>query len=339
MKYNYFIRYPFSKKAQDFLKEQDIDLFSVSEDIIKKATYFLLKTINLKFSDKEIQWRNYQKLDDKRIALLFVKLYPVSKILLNIVDYHPLYTKFASYYQEQLMFYIKHPFDKEEFDNIQKDLCNELKYDQNRESYYISLLDYLSYDLGEDHKLQYAKLEEGNIYFSRLELIDFLCVVLKKRILKNIDMEKKQFPKLFLEYGEALKGKILKENTYVINIINKPKLNEWPLCFKKIYEKLISRQKLSHIENFNLAVFLFNIGYTYEEILNDFKNLPNFDEKIAGYQIKKIMEKEYSVPNCFTLKSNGLCVNDCNVKHPFQLFKSNKQSNKKKVNYKKVDKK
>ena len=63
-------------------------------------------------------------------------------------------------------------------------------------------------------------------------------------------------------------------------------------------------------------------------MLDLFKHLPNFDEKIAGYQIQKVIEKKYSVSNCDTLKSNGLCVNDCKTKHPFQLFKPNKKGEK-----------
>jgi len=111
-------------------------------------------------------------------------------------------------------------------------------------------------------------------------------------------------------------------------VIDKPEVNSFPPCFLKMYQKLVAGEKLTHSENFNIAVFLFNVGYNYDEILNLFKNLPNFDEKIAGYQIKKIIEKKYSVPNCDTLKSNGLCVKDCKTKHPFQLFKSNKKGEK-----------
>ncbi len=69
------------------------------------------------------------------------------------------------------------------------------------------------------------------------------------------------------------------------------------------------------------------VGYTYEEVLEVYRHLPNFDEKIAGYQIKKILEKKYSVANCETLKSNGLCVKDCKVKHPLQLLKKKENIN------------
>ncbi len=328
MLYNYLIRYPFSNKAKEFIKDKNIDLLSVDEDIIKKATLLLLRTINQNIQDKEKQWRNYLKVDDERISLLYVKLYPVSRILLKIVDYNPLYQQFALHYQKQLKYYINKPLETNEFDEIQKDLCPNLKYIQNTEQYALKLVDYLGYDLGDDHKLQYANLEDGNIYFTKLETINLLSSILKKRILKNIAAEQKDLPKLFLDYGMYIKKKILKENTFNIKVINKPEINTFPPCFLNMYNKLIGGQKLSHIENFTVGVFLSNIGYNYNETLVLFKNSPNFDENIAGYQIKKIMEKKYSVPNCNTLKSNGLCTKECNVKHPFQLFKYKKGENK-----------
>jgi DNA primase large subunit len=329
MSFNYIIKYPFSNKAKEYLETKNIDLFSVNEETIKKATMFLLKTISQKTQENEKQWREYLRIDDERIARVFASLYPISRLLLNVVDYNPLYQKFGEYYQKQLSYYLKFTKDNDEFIALQKDICPELKYNEKTERYYLSLIEYLSLNLSDNFKLQYANLEEGNIYFSKIEVIELLSVILKKRILKNIDLEKKEMPKLFLDYGEYIKKKVISENIFDIKVINKPAIDTFPPCFLKMYNKLIGGEKLTHIENFNIAVFLFNIGYTFEELLHAFKNSPNYDEKIASYQIKKVFEKKYSVPNCDTLKSNGLCVNECNVKHPFQLFKSTKKGERK----------
>ncbi|MCK9293341.1 hypothetical protein M0P25_04660 [archaeon] len=324
MLYNYILRYPFSQKAKEFLNEKNIDLLSIEPEIIKKSAAFLLKNLSLKNQDKEKQFRDLLKIEDERISLLFVTIYPVSRLLLKVIDYNPLYQQFALYFQKQFKYFITKPLNNDEFIDISKDLCKELSIDTDSNQYYINLIDYLSYDLSEEHKLQYANLEDGKVYFSKAELVDLLSAILKKRILKNIDLEKEDFPKLFLDYGIAIKDKILKENTFNTPMaINKPQVNTYPPCFLKMHNKLIGGERLTHIENFTFAVFLFNIGYSYDEILELFKNLPNFDEKIAGYQIQKIIEKKYSVPSCDTLKSNGLCVGECNVKHPFQLFKFN----------------
>jgi DNA primase large subunit len=328
MSYNYIIKYPFSNKAKEYLETKNIDLFSINEETIKKATLFILKTVSQETVENEKQWKEYLRIDDERIAKMFATLYPLSRLLLNVVDYNPLYQRFGEYYQKQLSYYLKQLNDKEEFLNIQIDICKDIKYDEKTERYFLSLIEYLSLELTDNFKLQYSRLEDGNVYFSKSEIIDLLSVVLKKRILKNIDLEKKELPKLFLEYGEYIKKKVIQDNIFEIKIINKPEVNTFPPCFLKMYNKLMGGEKLTHIENFNIAVFLANIGYSYDEILFSFKNSPNYDEKIAGYQIKKILEKKYAVPNCDTLKSNGLCVTDCKTKHPFQLFKNIKKGEK-----------
>jgi len=328
MVYNYIIKYPFSNKAKEYLEKKNIDLFSINEEVIKKATLFILKTISQESFENEKQWKEYLRIDDERIAKMFASLFPISKILLNVVDYNPLYQRFGDYYQNQLFFYLRQLQDKDEFLEIQKDICPNLKFNDFKNKYYLSMVEYLSYNLSDNFKLQYSNLEEGNIYFSKSEVIELLSVILKKRILKNIDLEKKALPKLFLEYGEYIKKKVLADNLLDFKIINKPAIGSFPPCFLKMYNKLVGGEKLTHNENFNIAVFLFNVGYSFDEILACFKNSPNYVESIASYQIKKILEKKYSVPNCDTIKSNGLCVADCGTKHPFQLFKNTNKGEK-----------
>ena len=207
-----------------------------------------------------------------------------------------------------------------------------IKYNDKENNYSISLIDYLKFELGDEYKLQYINLRKWIIYFEKKEIIDLLSVILKKKILNNINIEKKELPKIFIEYGNYIKNKILKENTFNLKIQTKIDTKEFPPCFLCMYNKIMNGEKLTHIENFSLGVFLANIGYTYPEILAVYKHLPNFDEKIASYQIKALMEKKYSVPSCDTIKGNGLCVAECKVKHPFQLFN---KIQKKKEDYKK----
>jgi len=326
--YNYLIKYPFSSKAREYLKSKDIDLLAIDENLIKKATMFLINTINLPVQDREKQWKMYLSENDLKIADIFVTIYPISRLLLSIVDYNPLYQQFAVYYQKQFKYYLNNSKDDSELDELLADLSPEIKYNEQERKYLINLIDYLRYELGDEYKLQYINLKAGIIYFEKEELINLLSVILKKRILSNINIEKKELPKKFKEYGQYIKEKIIKENTYNIKTISKVDYKEFPPCFMQMYNKIMSGEKLTHIENFSLAVFLSNIGYSYDEILSIYKHLPNFDEKIASYQIKALMEKKYSVPNCDTIKGNGLCVADCKVKHPFQLFNKIKKGEK-----------
>jgi DNA primase large subunit len=324
MIYNFIIRYPFSNKAKEFMISKDINLFDIDEKIIKRATVFLLKTIPQNYSNHESQWNNYKKMDDLRLAELFVKLYPISKILVFLVDNISLTQSFANYYEKQLKFYLLNPLDNSELEIVIEDLCPKLNY--NLDDYSIPLIDLLNLDLGDDYKLEYSNLEKGDIYLTKNEVIDLLSVILKKRLLRNKDVDKDTLPSMFLDYASFISDKLVELDTYsnYKNItFDKPDPKDYPPCFKKIFNNLVAGKQLRHFENYHLAVFLFNIGFDYNSMLDLYRNTPNFDEKIAGYQIKKIIEKEYSVASCQTIKSNGFCVNECKVKHPLQLLSKN----------------
>ena len=97
-----------------------------------------------------------------------------------------------------------------------------------------------------------------------------------------------------------------------------------------LINELKQGKKLTHIANFSLATYFRAIGYSVEEALEMFKNLPDFNEKIARYQIEHIYGlrggmKVYSVPSCITLRAAGLCFPESpgcdNIKHPLQYIK------------------
>jgi DNA primase large subunit len=326
--YNYLLRFPFSKQAKEYISNKRIDLLSVDYRILEKVKKFLIEEINQDHKTLDKYWFNISKIDDEIIATSYVMIYPLSKIILSIIDNTPLTQSFANYYQKRFLYFSKKE-NSENLKEIAKDICPQLSYNQEKEQYFISLIDLLTLDLGEDYKLQYTNLKEGNIFFpSKEKLLDFLSIVLKKRILRTTEVNKKEIPKSFLEVSEIVKKHFLStqkaREDFDYRFSGKLSNSSFPPCFDKLYNDLLSGKKLSHIGNYHLAVFLAGVGYTYEDIINIYKNASNFDERIAGYQIKKIIEKKYSIGNCETLKSNDLCVADCKVKHPLQLLKSKK---------------
>jgi DNA primase large subunit len=67
-----------------------------------------------------------------------------------------------------------------------------------------------------------------------------------------------------------------------------------------------------------------------EEILELFRNVPDFNEKIARYQLEHIAglrgsRKQYMPYSCQTMKSLGLCpiVGDCGAKNPLIVYRRN----------------
>lgn len=106
---------------------------------------------------------------------------------------------------------------------------------------------------------------------------------------------------------------------------NKPAEGPDPPCMKAIMEALKAGDNLPHVARFAIATYLLKRGWDVEEVVNIFRNAPDFNEKITRYQVQHIAgqvggRKEYSVPSCETMNTWGLCPTNlgCGIKNPIQ---------------------
>ncbi len=114
----------------------------------------------------------------------------------------------------------------------------------------------------------------------------------------------------------------------VENVID---FDAFPPCMSKLVNELKRGENLSHHARFTVAAFLSRIGMSVDDILELFKNAPDFNEKIARYQIEHISglrgsRKQYMPYSCSTMKSLGLCPlidHDCNAKNPLVVYRRN----------------
>jgi len=103
-------------------------------------------------------------------------------------------------------------------------------------------------------------------------------------------------------------------------------LHEDPPCMKAIMEALKRGENLPHAARFAITTYLLKRGWDVEQIVDLFRNAPDFNEKITRYQVQHIAgraggRKEYNVPNCETMRQWGLCVANCGVKNPLQYLR------------------
>ncbi|WP_297217234.1 DNA primase regulatory subunit PriL [Thermoplasma sp.] len=111
----------------------------------------------------------------------------------------------------------------------------------------------------------------------------------------------------------------------------KGNIDMFPPCMKEIIKNLDSGINVSHMGRLALASFLHKVGYSEDEIVQYFRNAPDFEENITRYQIKhlsgEISGTEYTPPKCETMRSNHLCYMDddplCHrewMKHPLTYY-------------------
>lgn len=160
-----------------------------------------------------------------------------------------------------------------------------------------------------ENSVKEIMLKEASIYASQLSI---------KRVADLVEEVRKTVRKVrgyttdeFREMPEKFKGHIIEEF--------------FPPCIKLIRDSLIRGEHLSHHQRFALATFLLNIGASVDYVLELFKHAPDYNERIARYQIEHLAglkggRKKYSVYSCEKMKTLGMCVADCGTKTPVQYY-------------------
>lgn len=99
----------------------------------------------------------------------------------------------------------------------------------------------------------------------------------------------------------------------------------FPPCMADILERARRGEHLSHHERFAIATFLLNLGVDVDRVVDVFRNMPDFNEKIARYQVEHLAGlrgsmKKYRTYSCEKMKSLGLCKAECGTRNPIQAY-------------------
>ncbi len=102
----------------------------------------------------------------------------------------------------------------------------------------------------------------------------------------------------------------------------------FPPCMADILEKARRGEHLSHHERFAIATFLLNLGVDVDRVVDVFRNMPDFNEKIARYQVEHLAGlrgsgKKYRTYSCEKMRSLGLCKAECGTRNPIQAYYRN----------------
>jgi len=104
----------------------------------------------------------------------------------------------------------------------------------------------------------------------------------------------------------------------------------FPPCIKGVYDTIASGRPASHIGRFALTSFLVNIGMTVENVIDLFRSISDFDERMTRYQVEHIAgvrgsRTKYIPPRCDTLRTHGICPSTdeiCKkIRHPLAYYR------------------
>ncbi len=106
----------------------------------------------------------------------------------------------------------------------------------------------------------------------------------------------------------------------------------FPPCISHLLTAARSGEHLSHHERFAIATFLLGIGAEIDQVVDVFRSMPDFNEKIARYQVEHLAGlrgsgKKYRVYSCEKMRTLGMCRADCpNARSPIQVYYRNIRS-------------
>jgi len=313
-------KYPFLPESREYLAKHGLTIESFADPvysrIVERAKARILDAAN--YGDNIGPWNLS---DDELVELAS---FPLSIVMITSIGDRRLARRFALA-ESSLAVKLLEEEDEEVVLKIAREVfgmdvrvekrtISGIEYD-----YSLGLKDYLRGALlfnKPEWKLVNRIVERGRVLVTSHELIRLMKDRIMDYVLELIDRAWGKPPKLPKPLEDAVKE--LRENLpqNLIEIELGSELGgpeTWPPCMRAIRERLLAGENVSHFANFALASFLINIGMKPEEILSLYANRPDFDARIARYQVEHIAglrgsRTRYTTPSCSTMRTNGLCV-------------------------------
>ena len=181
-------------------------------------------------------------------------------------------------------------------------------------------------------KLVNRLMQKGEVHLTKTEASRLLEEEIYRHIEEKLNTKVGSLPDPITKCIEPLK-QLFSERKAKIKMEELPKdvvIPAFPPCIKKLYDTIASGRNISHIGRFALTSFLTNTGMTTEEVVNLFRTLPDFNERLTRYQVEHIAGRrgsrtKYIPPRCDTLQTHGVCQNKdetCQrIRHPLAYYR------------------
>jgi DNA primase large subunit len=192
-------------------------------------------------------------------------------------------------------------------------------------NYKIKIADYLKHSINFNDlpwKLVNRRVNKGYVFLTRHECVRLLRHELQHQIYERIMKSPKvKNEPMFQTYIAKLIEKAEQFNILPPNI-----LTDVPPCVKHALNVMENGENLSHSGRFLIATFYMSRGADIDDVLQYFKKVPDFNDKVTRYQLNKIKQGEYKCPGCDKLNTQNLCykTDECGyIKNPLSFRKQN----------------
>jgi DNA primase large subunit len=177
---------------------------------------------------------------------------------------------------------------------------------------YLKLIRELS---GPEWRLVNRMVHKGYVHLTEAEAVRLFRQLAYQRLSSTEGAPKvkiKNLPPKLQEAAEDIVKELVKlRSSYAYETVVE-RAEDWPPCMEAIKARIA---EASHKELFTVAAYLVNRGYSTEQILAMLAERPDFNEKIARYQVEHIAglrgsRTRYRPPSCSTMRTLGLCIEE-----------------------------
>ena len=321
-------KYPFLQEASLYIQETKFDF----EEFDRPEMIHIINRAVEKL-DSELSGKIYSNLDEYEIEIM---TFLVSLLLIKSIGLEEISRKCSLFEAMRVEKFLSTDLSSERSSQKKKLLVQkifqdlfkiDLDVDSTTSICKLSVPDYLhraSRMHEQEWKLINRSVKDGFVYLDTDEAVRLIRNELSNLIYARIkNMKIHDVPISIKSKADELRKKYA--GHYVHR--NQFKISDYPPCIKHAMETINKGENLPHSARFMLATYMLAIGKTEEEVIEIFKNSPDYNEKITRYQVEHLAGKKgshikYSVPSCDRLKSEDLCyaVTECeNLINPIQF--------------------
>jgi len=328
---NDLAKYPFLKETIEYVKKLDLKI----EDLTDSSLASILERAEERVEEAILYTRVSRKFENIEVEILS---FPVVVMIVVATENSFIKKRYALAEAKQTYGDMQSE-PKEKILAIAQNFGWDLTINTHTEiqsEYSLSFVDYIrntTHLRDTRWKLVNRLLFNGNVYMAKTETARLISEEIRKHVEKRLEVKDlPAFPPRITEIAEKIK-KLSLERIGEAEMEGFPKEMvqiAFPPCIKTLYQAFTSGRHLSHIGRFTLTSFLVNVGMPSEKVIELFRNVSDFNERMTRYQVEHIAGEKgsrtrYIPPTCDTLKTHGVCVNSdelCRrIRHPLSYYR------------------
>jgi len=319
-------KYPFINEAAEYVKELDLKIEDMSEPILNRAEHRIEEALLYALVSTELRKEEIE-----------ISAFPVA-VMMVASTADKLMKKRYALAEAKRIYELLEEESKDKILEVTRVFNWKIRTVDDKPPYEFALFftDYLRNAAriqAKGWKLVNRVVLNGEVYLTKGNVARLLQEEVRVHIEKKLDVKEKiVLPQNVADRVERLKQAFTKQKGK-IKLEGFPKevvISAFPPCVKHMYDEIASGHHLSHIGRFTLTSFLTNIGMTAEEVVNLYRSLSDFKERLTRYQVEHIAggrgsRTKYIPPRCDTLRTHGVCTGMdeiCRgIRHPLAYYR------------------